>query len=209
MIRLRLATSDGFREITPATLHRCGFAEGCEHACYVDGPADADPYYHCGLYDQRTDGKRLSQCIAATNPVIVESLRAKAEKYEGYSHTVEIPFPQEHLRNLSSEIRRPLVYHTLRFERTRCVCDTHGAFFAALLPGEKPWCPSCIQAWLDEMRAGLFRILARTLAHLHRERMDAEHKALRVGRVPDSVLYPGAEWTVLGEDPSWNPPRVG
>ena len=206
MIRLRIATSDGFREITPATLHRCGFAEGREHACYVDGPADADPYYHCDLYDQRTDGKRLWQCIHAADPVIVESLRAKAEKYGGYSRTVDVLFPQEHLRDLSSEIRWPLVYHTLRFERTRCVCDAHGTFFAALLPGEKPWCPSCIQNWLDEMRYVLFRILARALAHLHRERMDAERRAFRFGRVPDSVLYPGAEWTVLDMNPSWNPP---
>jgi len=75
MIRLRLATSDGFQEITPATLSRCGFIDGCQHASYVDGPADSDPYYHRNLYDQRTDGKRLPQCIAATNPVIVESLR--------------------------------------------------------------------------------------------------------------------------------------
>ena len=210
MIRLRLTTSDGFREIAPATSSHC---EGCQHAIQHhqrdQGKWRFDPYYHCEIYDQRTDGKRLWQCIAATNPVIVESLRAKAEKYEGYSHTVEVPFPQEHQRNLSSEIRWPLSYHTLRFERKRCICDVHGTFLAALLPGEKPWCPSCVQAWLDEMCYVLFRILARTLAHLHRERMDAEHKALRVGRVPDSVLYPGAEWTVLGEDPSWNPPRVG
>lgn len=88
MIRLRLATSDGFQEITPATLSRCGFTDGCQHASYV-----------------------------------------------------------------------------------------------------------------------LFRILARALAHLHRERMDAEGRALRFGRVTDSVLYPGAEWTVLGENPSWNPPK--
>ena len=207
MIRLRIATSDGFREITPATSNYC---EGCQYAVQRhqqdQGKWRFDPYYHCEIYGQRTDGKRLWQCIHAADPVIVESLRAKAEKYGGYSRTVDVLFPQEHLRDLSSEIRWPLVYHTLRFERTRCVCDAHGTFFAALLPGEKPWCPSCIQNWLDEMRYVLFRILARALAHLHRERMDAERRAFRFGRVPDSVLYPGAEWTVLDMNPSWNPP---
>lgn len=59
-------------------------------ASYVDGHADADPYYHCDLYDQRTDGKRLPQCIAATNPVIIESLRGKAVQYKGYSHNIEV-----------------------------------------------------------------------------------------------------------------------
>jgi hypothetical protein len=208
MIRLRLATSDGFQEITPATSSHC---EGCQHAVQRRqqdlGKWSFDPYYHCDLYDQRTDGKRLWQCIRAANPVIVESLRAKAEQYEGYSRTVEVPFPQEHLRNLSSEIRWPLVYHTLRFKQALCICDTHDTFFAVLLPGEKPRCPSCIQAWLDEMRYVLFHILARALAHLHRERMDAEHGALRVGRLPASMLYPDAEWVVLGENPSWNPPK--
>jgi len=142
----------------------------------------------------------------ATNPVGIEAMRATA--YDGYSltsysRTVEVPFPIEHLRDLSYEIQWPLVCHALRFERTRCICDVHGTFFAALLPGEKPWCPSCIQAWLDDMRDVLFRVLARALAHLHRERMDAERRALRVSQLPDSVLYPDAKWVVLGENPSW------
>lgn len=207
MIRLRIATPDGFQELTPATLSRCGFTDGCRHASYVDGPADADPYYHCNLYDQRTDGKRLPQCIAATNPVIVESLRGKAERY-GSHPQVEVQFPRPQTRPAQDfDPKEHFVCHTLRFKRERCICDMHGTFLAALLPGEKPWCPSCIQAWLDEMRAVLCRILARALAHLHRERMDAEHGALRVGRLPASMLYPGAEWTVLGENPSWNPTK--
>lgn len=203
-IKLRLATSQGFREIAPASLNRYGFADKCQLASYVDGPADSDPYYHCDLYDQRTDGKRLPQCINATNPVVVEAMRLKAEAYDGY-RIVEVPFPQEHLRNLLVEVRRPLVYHTLRFARTRCVCNEHGTFFAALLPDEEPKCPRCIEVWLKAIRAVLFRILIHALAHLHRARMDAEHGALRVGRLPDSMLYPGAEWIALGENPSWNP----
>ena len=142
----------------------------------------------------------------ATNPVVIEAMRARAYNgYSGYSRTVEVPFPQERIRAIASEIRWPLVYQTLRFERVRRVCDMHGTFYAALLPGEKPWCPSCIQAWLDDMRNALFRILARALAHLHRERMDAERRALRVSSLPDSMLYPDAKWAVLGENPSWNP----
>lgn len=207
MIWLRLATSDGFQEITPATGSHC---EGCQHAVQRRqqdlGKWSFDPYYHCDLYNRRTDSKRLYQCINATNPVIVESLRAKAE--QSYSRTVEIPFPQEHRRVLiGNHGQWPLVYHTLRFEIKRCECDMHGTFFAALLPGEKPWCPFCIQAWLDAMRYVLFRILARALVHLHRERMDAEHRLLHVDLLPNSMLYPGAKWTVLGENPSWNPPK--
>lgn len=144
----------------------------------------------------------------ATNPVVIEAMRATAyNSYSGtsYSRTVEVPFPQERMRAIASEIRGPLVYQTLRFERVRCVCDMHGTFYAALLPGEKPWCPRCIQDWLDEMRNVLFRLLACALAHLHRERMDAEHRALHISWLPDSMLYPNAKWAVLGENPSWNP----
>ena len=185
MIRLRIATSEGFQEITPKTLSRCGFTNGCRHAGYVDGPADPDPYYHCDLYDQRTDGKRLYQCMNATNPVIVELMRTKAEAYDGYSQTAEVPFPQEHMRDLSREIRWPLVYHTLRFERTPCICDAHGTFLAALLPSEEPTCPRCIEAWENAMREVLYKICTRALAHL--------------------AFRPHSDWSALGENPLWNP----
>lgn len=200
MMRLRIATSEGFQEITPKTLSRCGFTNGCQLASYVDGPADSDPYYHCDLYDQRTDGKRLYQCINATNPVVVESLRDKAEqyaeRYEGYSRTIEVSFPHG---------RWPLVYHTLCFVRTPCICDEHGAFYAALLPGEKPRCPRCVEAWENAMREVLYKICTRALAHLHRECIRAEGRKFSAeSALQQLALRPNSDWSALGENPPWN-----
>lgn len=160
MLRLRLATEAGIQEITPASLTHCA---GCEQEYYLDGPADSDPHFCCEVYDRRTDRRRLPECIRATNPVIVEEMRLRA-RHPVYGNTVVVPFPEERRPLVEFDPSTPIVHRTLRFHVMRCECDTHGEFWATLLPGEKPFCPFCITSWEADMR----RMLASILQHARR-----------------------------------------
>lgn len=204
MIRLRLVTAAGFREITPATLTRCGFENGCHYANYIDGPADGDPYYHCEVYDQRTDGVRLPECVVAANPVVVEAMRQRAE-HPVYGRTVVVPFPVLNSAPLRPPAKIvPIVRQTLQFDRKPCVCDMHGEFWATLLPSEEVvYCPRCMFAWEQAMRRTLYRICTLAAAHLYRSRIAAE-AARDAPRW--AILTPDEAWYLLGLNPSWNPP---
>lgn len=203
MIRLRLATEAGIQEITPASLTHCA---GCEQEYYLDGPADSDPH------DRRTDRRRLSECICATNPVSIELMREAAERsyridacsswgaHEAYDVAFRVHEPRRPL--IEFDPSTPTVRHILRFHVTHCECDEHGQFTALLLHGEKPFCPFCIASWEADMRRTLYRICQRALAHLHRQRMNvmaAKEAPLWVLIAPDDT------WRLLGPNPSWNP----
>lgn len=201
-VHLRLATDGGFREITPATLTRCGFENGCCYANYIDGPADGDPYYHCEVYDRRTDGKRLPECVRAANPVIIEELRQCAEHLD-YERTVVVPFPNtDPPLPLPKKLSAPRIWQTLRFDRKPYWCDTHGEFWAALLPGENSHCPYCMSLWQQVVCRVLYQICEVAVVQLHRMRMAAE-AARDAPRW--AILTPNEAWYLLGLNPSWNP----
>ena len=195
MIRLRLATEAGIQGITPASLTHCA---GCDQEYYLDGPADPDPHFCCEVYDRRTDRRRLPECIRATNPVIVEQMRLKAQ-HPAYGDAVVVSFPEERRPLIEFNPSVPIVRQTLRFHVTRCECDEHGRFTAVLLHGEKPFCPFCIASWEADMRRVLYHICYYAAASLHRQRMDAERA------IPAWQLLTQECWYLLGPNPSWNP----
>ena len=197
MIRLRLATEAGFQEITPHSLTHCA---GCSQEYYLDGPADPDPHFCCEVYDKRTDRKRLPECIQATDPVIVERMRLAA-RHSAYGRAVVVSFPLDRRPLSEVDVSLPIVHLTLRFQKTHCECDYHGEFLAMLLPNEEPFCPFCVEEWLEDMRQVLYRICARAAAHLHRQRMDAERA------IPAWQLLAQECWYLLGPNPSWNPQK--
>ena len=198
MIRLRLATDTGFLEITPHSQQHCA---GCDQEYYLDGPADPDPHFCCEVYDRRTNRERLSECIQATNPVIVETMRLAARHPAYGNGTVIVAFPPAKPRQPLSEIdvSAPIAPRTLRFRWTVCECDVHGEFWAPLLDGEEQNCPLCIAAWLDAMRRTLYHICYYAADYLHRQRMDAERT------IPAWQLLTQECWYLLGPNPSWNP----
>lgn len=142
MIAQRLATSDGFQMITPASATRCGFAD-CKHASYIDGAADPDPYYHCDLFDRRTNGKRLPECLQACDPAVIEQMRQAAISCLSSNSTdsAVVAFPA--VRAYRLEDVAGLEQRTLRFFRSSCACPQHGIVLAAHLAGERPACPKC------------------------------------------------------------------
>lgn len=142
MIAQRLATVDGFQLITPASEARCGFLD-CKHACYIDGAADPDPYYHCDLFDKRTDDKRLSECLQACDPSVIEQMRQAAIRYLSSepAESAVVPFPS--VRAYRPDDMDGLEQRTLRFFGSRRACPAHGIVLAAHLAGERPECPQC------------------------------------------------------------------
>lgn len=78
MIALQIQTADGWKAmITPHDEDHCGFSS-CQYVCYLDGPADPDPAYHCDLFDARIEqGQRLPACHAAQRRARGESTEAK------------------------------------------------------------------------------------------------------------------------------------
>lgn len=142
MIAQRLATFDGFQMITPASETRCGFSD-CKHASYIDGTADHDPYYHCDLFDRRTDGKRLPECLQACDPSVIAQMRQAAIRYlsSKRAESVVVPFPA--LRRYRPDRSEGLERRTLTFYGSRCACPRHGLVLAAHVAGEHPECPQC------------------------------------------------------------------
>jgi hypothetical protein len=142
MIAQRIATSKGLRMITPASETRCGWGS-CRYVSYIDGPADPDPHYSCELFDRRTDGRRLPECLQACDASLLQRMRGAALRTLECDAVAfaEVPFPP--VRTYAPGNPEGLFRPSLRFLGRRMLCAVHGDVVAACLPDEAPVCPRC------------------------------------------------------------------